>query len=97
MTDQQILNPELCEWFEGLMKGGLTATKAVSVYEEFVFGGNKAGDVELLSQVLCVFIFQRSIGTYLNSPTCYCTVPDNWHAGDVVSSSAHSEFDSAYF
>ena len=71
MADQQILNPELSEWFEGLMKGGLTATKAVSVYEEFVFGGKKAGDVELSSQVLCVFISQRFIGTYPNAKFFY--------------------------
>jgi hypothetical protein len=57
MADQQILNPSLREWFEGLMAGGLTATQALSVYEEAVFGGTPAGESELLNQqVLCPHI-----------------------------------------
>ena len=96
-----MLNPELSQWFEGLMKGGLPATKAVSVYEEFVFNGKEAGDDALLSMVLCVFIFQRSIVTYWNLSQCsyflFCTVPVDEHASDIISSSAYTEFDSAYF
>ena len=47
MADQQILNPALREWFEGLMAGGLTATQALCVYEEAVIGGTQAGESEL--------------------------------------------------
>ena len=56
-ADQQLLNPDLKMWFEGLMKGGLTAMQAIGVYEEAIFGGPQAGELELSSsQVLCFFI-----------------------------------------
>ena len=62
MADQQILNPSVREWFEGLMAGGLTATQALSVYEEAVFGGTQAGQSELLSQQVLL----------LHIPALYC-------------------------
>ena len=33
MADQQILNPSLSNWFKALMQGGLTAPKALIIYE----------------------------------------------------------------
>ena len=62
MADQQILNPSVREWFEGLMAGGLTATQALSVYEEAVFGGTQAGQSELLSQQVL----------FTNIPVLFC-------------------------
>ena len=59
MADQQILNPSLFDWFKGLMEGGPTATKALSIYEEAVFGGTKAAQSELLSQQVLFFIISR--------------------------------------
>ena len=74
MSDQQLLHPDVREWFEGLMKGGLSPTQALGIYEEALFGGTLAGESELLTQqVLCLSSLSiRSIGRYYLSQCSDC-------------------------
>ena len=98
MADQQILHPEVRQYFEGLHEGGLTATQALSVYEDAVLGGTQAGESELLrQQVLCLFfsalywpmctdwsMISYTIVAYMNDPTVIRTGPYDGHSGHVL-------------
>ena len=100
MSDQQILHPSVRQWFEGLMKGGLSPTQAVNIYEEAVFGGTQAGETELsIQQVLCLFILAlySLYWTYLNAPTVIRTGPYDGQQTYFVSTPTHSGVDSSYF